>query len=71
MKTYFVTYGYPLRTGFRFTGQGFINARSFQHAWDAAMKSCGKGEQVLFVDTPPDPYPEDKDPLDYKSIDVV
>lgn len=70
-QTYVVTYGIPMGTSYRITGTGFVNARCSQHAWDAATGSCGKGEQVLFVDLPPNPYPHDRDLLDYDSIDVI
>lgn len=70
-QSYVVTYGIPMGTSYRITGTGFVHARCYQHAWDAAAGSCGKGEQVLFVDEPPQPYPEDKDPMEYDSIDVI
>lgn len=70
-QTYVITFGFHMGTSQRITGTGFVNARSYQHAWDAAVSTCGKGEQVLFVDLPPNPYPQDLDPLDYESIDVI
>lgn len=70
-KTYVVTYGNPKGTSYHITGTGIIHARCYQHAWDAAVNACGLGEQVLFVDLPPSPYPEDKDLMDYESIDVI
>jgi hypothetical protein len=70
-QTYVITYGIPMGTSQCITGTGFVHARSYQHAWAAAEGSCGKGEQVLYVDLPPDPYPQDLDLLDYESSDVI
>lgn len=72
MNSYFITFGYNLpKGGQRITGTGWTSARNYQHARDAAQLVCQPWEQVLYIDEPPNPYPEDRDPLDYDSIDVI
>jgi hypothetical protein len=71
MKSYVVTYGYDLlRGGKRITGSDFINAESFEQAWIKAGSLCSRTERVLYVDEYIKPL-EDKDLLDYESIEVI
>lgn len=71
MKSYVATFGYDLlRGGKRITGTEFINADSFEQAWMKAGRMCSKTERVLYVDEFIK-REEDKDLLDYESIDVV
>lgn len=71
MKSYVVTFGYDLlRGGKRITGSDFVSADSFEQAWIKAGAMCSRTERVLYVDEFVK-REEDKDLLDYESIEVI
>jgi hypothetical protein len=63
---YFVTFGNHQG---RMTGQDFVHAPTIQQARIIAEAMCAKHEHVLYVDEV-QPF-EDKDLLDYESIEVI
>jgi hypothetical protein len=63
---YFATFG---NYQGRMTGQDFIHAPNIQQARTIAEAMCAKHEHVLYVDEVL-PF-EDKDLLDYESIEVI
>jgi hypothetical protein len=64
--SYFVTFG---NYQGRMTGQDYVNAPTIQQARIIANAMCARHEQVLAVDEV-QPF-EDKDLLDYESIEVI
>jgi len=67
---YFVSFGIKYgRGGMRLTGQDYVDASSIQQARTIAKAMCAKHEHVLYVDEV-QPF-EDKDLLDYESIEVI
>lgn len=67
---YFVTFGFTYgRGGQCITGQDYVMAKNKDHARTRAKALCSRHESVLWID---EIQPmEDKDLLDYDSIDVI
>jgi hypothetical protein len=63
---YFVTFG---NSRGRMTGQDYVHAPTIQQARIIARSMCARYEQVLTVEQLP--VVEDKDLLDYESIEVI
>jgi hypothetical protein len=65
---YVATYGIKQKKGGWFiTEQMFINASSESNAWIKAKRQAMRGEDVYLVE----PIKEDKELLDYDSMDVI
>jgi len=70
-RSFVVTYGLRYgRGGIRITGTDVVYAPNLRVAWQMAESKKARHEQVLYVDLPPH-FEEDKDLLDYESIDVI
>lgn len=71
MKNYAITYGFDLmRGGKRITGTHFVEARNAHEAHMIGAGMCSRTEKVLYVDEFIK-HEEDKDLLDYESIEVI
>lgn len=69
MNTYLASFGIEqLRGGWLITEQHIITAKDSDRAWRIAYRDCPKGEQVYDVMYFPN---EDKELLEYESIDVI
>jgi hypothetical protein len=66
---YIVTFGNTYGRGDRITGQDIVTAKNKDQACTMANAMCARHESVLWID---EIQPmEDKDLLDYDSIDVI
>lgn len=69
---YMLTFGFRQgRGGVRITGTHYVMAPDAMVARSKAQRMCARYEEVLFCDRVDYFSEEDKDPLDYESIEVV